>query len=211
MDRPWSGDLQGSPVEGGQERAFPGQKVQLACCRGHEAAEDLGDRAAGFGSRKPSGAVWSVPVFLVHTRGPKKWRLLINLRRHNAMLEDGTKALASQPRWHGEADGSSPLIRVQAYHLVLLRVESLILAQAYHLLLMLDLANGWMAFKVHGQWYRYRVLSFSLKCSPWIFPKLTGLLLWHWRSLGGMVAAYKPFGRTMTKASLVGTLGGQSC
>jgi len=107
------------------------------------------------------------------------------------MLEDSTKALASQPRWHGETDGSSPLN----------------LAQAYHLILMVDLANGRLAFKVHGQWSRYRVLPFGLKCSPWIFPKLTQLLLWHWRSLGGMVAAYQPVGRTMTKASLVGTLG----
>jgi len=31
------------------------------------------------------------------------------------MLEDSTKALASQPRWHGEANGSSPLILAQAY------------------------------------------------------------------------------------------------
>jgi len=64
--------------------------------RGHEAAEDLRNRAAGFGSRKPSGVVCSAPVFLVHTREPKEWRLVINLRRHNAMLEDSTKALASQ-------------------------------------------------------------------------------------------------------------------
>jgi len=42
--------------------------VQVACCRGHEAAEGLGNRAAGFGSKKPHGAVCSAPVFLVHTR-----------------------------------------------------------------------------------------------------------------------------------------------
>jgi len=49
--------------------------------------------------------------------------MVINLRRHNAMLKDSTKALASQPQWHGEADGSLPLIQAQAYHLALLRVE----------------------------------------------------------------------------------------
>jgi len=107
------------------------------------------------------------------------------------MLQYSAKALTSQPQWHGEADQSSPLILIQAYHLILL----------------VDLANGWMAFKVQGQWYRHRVLPFGLKFSLWIFPKLTRLLLWHWRTLGGIVAAYKPIGRTMTKASLVGTLG----
>jgi len=69
---------------------------------------------------------------------------------------------------------------------------------------MVDVANGWMAFKVHGQWYKYRVLPFGLKRSPWIFPKLTGLLLWHWRSLGGMVAACNAGGLHMVKHAASG-------
>jgi len=44
----------------------------------------------------------SAQVFLMHTKGPKKWGLVINLKRLNAMLEDSTKALASWPQWDGE-------------------------------------------------------------------------------------------------------------
>jgi len=41
-------------------------------------------------SRKPPGAVLSAPVFLVHKKGPKKWRLVIDLRRLISVLTTGT-------------------------------------------------------------------------------------------------------------------------
>jgi len=47
-----------------------------------------------------------------------------------------------------------------------------------------------MAFRVHSQWYRYKVLPFGLKWSPWIFTKLTRVVLCYWRSLDVMVTAY---------------------
>jgi len=51
------------------------------------------------------------------------------------------------------------------------------LAQGYHHVLMADSAKGWMAFRAHGLYYRYKVLPFGLKWSPWIFTKLTWVML----------------------------------
>jgi len=172
--------LQGNPVEDG--RSFPLTEsqskwldVEIARLLEVGAIEHLGwDQGL---SRKPPGAVLSAPVFLVHKKGPKKWRLVIDLRRLNSVLED-------RPCKY---EGIGTLARMAGRGWWMITFD---LAQGYHHVLMADSAKGWMAFRVHGQWYRYKVLPFGLKWSPWIFTKLTRVMLRHWRSLGVMVTAY---------------------
>jgi len=83
--------LQGNPVEDG--RSFPLTEsqskwlnVEIARLLEVGAIEHLSlDQGL---SRKPPGAVLRAPVFLVHKKGPKKWRLVIDLRRLNSVLNN---------------------------------------------------------------------------------------------------------------------------
>jgi len=172
--------LQGNPEEDGQ--TFPltdsqREWLDLEIVRLLEvgAIEHLGSDQGLL--RKPLGAVLCAPVFLVHKKGPKKWRLVIDLRRLNKVLEDRPckyKNISTLARMAGRGWW----------------ILTLNLAQGYHHVPMADSAKGWLAFRVNGQWYRYRVLPFGLKWSPWIFTKLTRVMLQYWRSLGVMVTVY---------------------
>jgi Reverse transcriptase (RNA-dependent DNA polymerase) len=172
--------LEGQPVEDG--RSFPlttSQKewldVEILRLLEVGAIEHLGPDQGLM--NKPPGVILCAPVFLVPKKGPKKWRLVIDLRRLNEVLEDRPCKF----------ENISTLARMAGRGWWLLTFD---LAQGYHHVSMADSAKGWMAFRINGQWFRYRVLPFGLKWSPWIFTKLTRVMLQYWRSLGVMITAY---------------------
>lgn len=99
------------------------------------------------------------PIFVVPKKGPKKYRLVIDLRGLNQGLPD----------WQVRFEGLSTLARIAGKGWWMCTFD---LAQGYHHVLMTEQASQWLGFRFAGRLFCYRVLPFGLKWAPWIFTKI---------------------------------------
>jgi hypothetical protein len=116
-------------------------------------------------------------IRLAPKKGPKKFRLVINMRPLNGSLPD----------LHVKYEGLN---------------AALLLLQKGWWMFKCDLKEGYFHINMHPQslplmgfcwkkrWYRYRVLPFGLKHSPIVFSRVVRTLVKYWRSRGILVIAY---------------------
>ena len=125
----------------------------------------------GSGPQRPPGLLHTSPIFLRDKTGPKKHRLLIDLRRLNACLPH--KAFRFE-----ELKGLLWSVGRNWWTI------TLDLRDGYHHIMMSDEAQPLLGFRFENHWYKYRVLPFGLSQAVWIFCKVVRSLIGRWRSLG---------------------------
>eukprot|EP01087_Luapelamoeba_hula_P001918 TRINITY_DN1170_c0_g1_i5.p2 TRINITY_DN1170_c0_g1~~TRINITY_DN1170_c0_g1_i5.p2 ORF type:complete len:582 (-),score=-25.12 TRINITY_DN1170_c0_g1_i5:1468-3213(-) len=119
----------------------------------------------------------SSPTFLVPKKGPKRWRLVFDLRRLNETL----------PFLSCKMETVSTVARLTKKGWWAISFD---LSQGYF---HLDISLGsrrWMGFKLGNQFYRYRVLPFGLTWAPYVFTKVVKAMLKEWRKGGVHCMAY---------------------
>lgn len=136
------------------------------------ALEDMG------GSRDPPEGIAEVsPIRLAPKAGPKRFRLVVNMRRLNrhltsrAVKYEGIKVarkLLKKGWWMGSFD-----LKEGYFHAAIRRRDC-----------------KWLGIRWRGRWYRYTVLPFGLSHSPFVFTKLMRPLVERWRSMGITIVAY---------------------
>lgn len=117
------------------------------------------------------------PVFLVPKTGPKKWRLVIDNRRLNAMMVDQTCKF----------EGIDQIIRNLGRGWWFITWD---LAQGYHHVQMTKESAMWLGFQVGEDWYVYLVIPFGMKWSPFIFTKVVRPMIRQWRRMGLLTTSY---------------------
>lgn len=118
------------------------------------------------------------PVFLVPKKGPKRYRLVVDLRGVNARLPPLTP------------------VKFEAWSTILAMVRpgdwmtSIDLKDAYfHVGVREDLARH-LCIRVNRCFYTYDVLPFGLRDSPGVFTKFLRVLIKRWRARGIRVTAF---------------------
>ncbi|ELR13538.1 RNAdirected DNA polymerase subfamily protein [Acanthamoeba castellanii str. Neff] len=131
----------------------------------------------GIGPSKPAGIRYVSPVFCVPKKGPKKWRLVIDMRRINLGIAERRVRF----------EGLSSVARVAGRGWWMITFD---LAQGYHHLLVEEESCQLLGFRVGDRWFRYRVLPFGLRISPWVFTKVVRAMVRDWRRQGIVVTSY---------------------
>lgn len=129
------------------------------------------------------------PVFLRPKPGPRKWRLIHDLRALNS-------ALTPPPRVRFEGwESILPHLREADW------LYSVDLEDAYHHVPMHDNLASRCCFRHEGRTFAFRALPFGLSWSPAVFTKLLRPVLRAMRSRGFFVTAYLDdlFGREATR------------
>ena len=99
------------------------------------------------------------PIFCVLKAGPKKWRMVLDLRRLNLGLED-------MPVKFEELD---TLARIAGKGYWMLTFD---LMRGYHYMKMEELSTRKLAFQFEEKYYIFLVLPFGIKLAPAIFTKI---------------------------------------
>jgi hypothetical protein len=165
------------PVE--DDRQFPFTAAQLEWM-GVELCRLMAAQAVewmGQGDLRPLGIFLISPVFLVPKHGPKLWRLVIDQRRLNlclAALRCKFESLATLIRLAGRGWWAITFDLAQGYHHISIHSDSC----------------PWFGFRIGQDWYRYRVLPFGLRWSPWVFTKVIRTMVKSWRVLGVLVFVF---------------------
>lgn len=120
---------------------------------------------------------WCSPVFLVPKKGPKRFRLVIDMRSLNAFLPSRTF----------KYEGLGAIIRMLGRGWWMASWD---LRDGYHHISMAPQAQAYLGFQALGELYTYQVLPFGASISPWVFTKAMRQLLKWWRSQGMTVSAY---------------------
>jgi hypothetical protein len=136
---------------------------ELGRLEGTGAVEFLGE-----GEEMPVGMDYGSPVFLVPKSGPKKWRLVIDMREVNKGLtaeKFKMEKIEEFVKWTAEGWWGFTLDLKEGY---------------FHQRLS-ERGSKWCGFVVEGKegkrWYKYRVLPFRLSLSPKHFTDLVKPLL----------------------------------
>lgn len=120
----------------------------------------------GKGAKRPS-CLWEVSlIFLRPKPGPKKWRLIIDLRRLNKTLPDKS--------FHFE--GLKTFIWTIGKNWWIITLD---LKDGHYHLLMTESAQKLPRFRFKEEWYHYRVLPFRLSQAVWVFSKIMRALISH--------------------------------
>ena len=117
------------------------------------------------------------PVFLVDKPGPKRFRLVVDMRMLNLALPHRVakqEGLADLLRLGGRGWWACSWDLENGYHHLDIRPESRDL-----------LGFGW-----RERWYRYCVLPFGMSLAPWAFTRVVRVLVARWRALGIHAWAY---------------------
>jgi hypothetical protein len=111
------------------------------------------------------------PLLLAPKPGPKRWRLVIDMRMLNAAL----------PARAAKAERLADLLRLagRGWWAVTWDLEA-----GYHHVDVAPASRGLLGFGWTGRWYRFRVLPFGLSLSPWAFVHVVRAAVAHWRALG---------------------------
>ena len=131
----------------------------------------------GFGVQKPAALKIISKIRLAPKKGPKKYRLVINMRPLNAAcrirsckyegLSTALKML--QPGWW---------------------MMSLDLKEGYFHVGVHPDCQAYMGFFWRNKWYRYKVIPFGFSHSPWVFTKVIRHMIKRWRKMGLFTLAY---------------------
>jgi hypothetical protein len=117
------------------------------------------------------------PIFLVPKAGPKRWRLVHDLRGLNRVL----------PQRAGKQEGLSTLLRLAGRGWWACSWD---LEAGYHHLDVRASDRGLLGFQVGRRWFQWRVLPFGLSISPWVFTRVMREVVAAWRRRGLRVWSY---------------------
>jgi len=117
------------------------------------------------------------PIFLIPKAGPKKFRLVIDMREMNRSFDKRSFKLEN-------------LIQIGDMVEEGMWMFSLDLEDGYHHVLLNRRIRGKFGFYFKGRWFVFNVLPFGWTLSPWIFTKIGKVLLKRWRALGILVVIY---------------------
>ena len=117
------------------------------------------------------------PVFVVPKKGPKKYRLVHDLRGLNVAVPDRPVKMETL----------STLARMAGKEWWMVTFD---LAQGYHHLEMHSEAAKFLGFRFQGRMYRYMVLPFGLKTAPAIFTKVVREMVKALRKMGVHLISY---------------------
>lgn len=157
-------------VEPGEQSEWTDKEIERLVRTG--ALEDL-----GVSEEMPEGISEVSPIRLAPKAGPKRFRLVVNMRRLNAQLPvkschyEGVKEvrrMLTAGSWAFTFD-----LREGYFH---------------HLVRVCD--RRWLGIRWKGRWYRYRVLPFGLCWAPFYFTKAMREVIKFWRSKGICVLAF---------------------
>jgi len=117
------------------------------------------------------------PLLLAPKAGPKKWRLVIDMRGLNSAL----------PQRAAKAERLADLLRLagRGWWAVTWDLEA-----GYHHVDVAPASRGLLGFGWRGRWFTWQVLPFGLSLSPWAFVKVVRAAVAHWRRQGLRVWAY---------------------
>ena len=117
------------------------------------------------------------PLFLVKKRGPRKWRLVVDMRLLNTDL----------PTRKCRFEGIAVILQVVQRGWWFVTID---LKDGYHHVMMEPESRRFLGVCWRGVVRRFTVLVFGLNCAPWVFTKLVRVLLARWRALGIVVTAW---------------------
>ena len=111
------------------------------------------------------------PLLLAPKPGPKRWRLVIDMRALNSAL----------PVRAAKAERLADLLRLagRGWWAVTWDLDS-----GYHHVDVATSSRDLLGFGWTGRWYRFRVLPFGLSLSPWAFVRVVRAAVAHWRARG---------------------------
>jgi hypothetical protein len=168
----------GRPIEL-EEEQWEWLKKEFARIEGTGAVEWVGEE----GDEMPEGLLYASPVFLVPKTGPKKWRLVIDMR----VVNKGLRA----PKF--KMDRLEEFVRWARKGWFVFTLD---LKEGYFHQRLSEEGSKWCGFVVvnretgRKKWGRYRVLPFGLCLSPQHFTELVKPLLKRWRRRGIVCMAY---------------------
>ena len=139
-----------------------------------EVARLLSEGAVEAVSTRPSVVS---PVFLVDKPGPKRHRLVVDMRALNRAL----------PRRVAKQEGLTDLLRLGGRSWWACTWD---LENGYHHLNVRPENRDLLGFGWRDRWYRFCVLPFGLSLAPWAFTRVVRVLVARWRGMGLHVWAY---------------------
>lgn len=137
--------------------------------RGREVKKSRSNRVGLYRKGEAGLFVGGKSDFLVPKVGPKKYRLVIDLKRLNRVL----------PVKVFHFEGLRGLLRTIGRNWWMIVFN---LRDGYHHVLMDKWVQHFLGFRVGEKWFYYTVLPFGLSQSPWIFSKIMRALIGSWRS-----------------------------
>lgn len=120
---------------------------------------------------------WISPMHLVDKPGPKRFRLVIDMRAVNEHL------MAAKCKF----EGLGTILRMSGPGWWAFSFD---LEAGYHHFLIREKDQKWLGFKWGGKRYVFRVLPFGLSVSPLWFTKILRTVVRKWRRSGILVVAY---------------------
>jgi hypothetical protein len=117
------------------------------------------------------------PTRLVDKKGPKRFRLVVNMRGLNALL----------PVRHVKSEGLSALLRMARPGWWAVTFD---LQDGYHHVPIHPSSRTYLGFAWRGRFYVFTVLPFGMSTSPWAFVKVIREAVKVWRSMGIPVHVY---------------------
>ena len=106
------------------------------------------------------------PLFLVAKRGPRKWRLVVDMRLLNTGL----------PSRKCRFEGIAVILQVVQRGWWFVTID---LPDGYHHVMMEPESRRFLGVCWRGVIRRFTVLVFGLNCAPWVFTKLVRVMLAH--------------------------------
>jgi len=153
-----------------EEEEWMDLEVQRLCQT--QAVEDLGES-----HQMPKELKIMSKIRLAPKKGPKKYRLVINMRPLNWSLID----------LHIKYEGLNVALLLLKKGWWMFKCN---LKEGYFHVNMHPQSLSLMGFFWKRRWYRYRVLPFGLKHSPIVFSRIVRTLIKYWRRRGIFVIAY---------------------
>lgn len=117
------------------------------------------------------------PIRLAPKKGPKKFRLIVNMRRLNSTL----------PIRHFKMEGLGTILSLAkpGFHFVTWDLKE----GYFHISMSRD-TQSLLGISWEGKFYHYNVLPFGCSLSPWVFTKIVKEMVRFWRSMGLLVVFY---------------------
>jgi len=125
----------------------------------------------GSGPSRPEQLLCASPIFLVPKPGPKRYCLVVDMRRLNLRLEPHPFKM----------EGMGSVLRSTGRGWWFITID---LVEGYHHVQMSEFAQRFLGFRISDKWYQFRVLPFGLCQAVWIFCKIMHALIARWRRIG---------------------------
>ena len=131
----------------------------------------------GEGVRKPDAIMVASPIFPVKKPGPKRYRMVVDMRQLNAQLDERPFKM----------EGMATILRCigRGWWVISLDLED-----GYHHVQIDEESRKFLGFRLQNNWYRFRVLPFGLSHSVHTFCKITRAMVVKWRRSAIVAGCY---------------------